>query len=167
MPHNGQSPAFGMGQHTLGQTRQERVGSDRGPLCKCLIREIVQTRRARAVAGEVEGDEPQQLRVVAHVVGREVEIRRYRLEPPRFAAGPASGGWWNISATCSPAGVKRWLPSEADRAWEAGNGVVHVPPLNALARYHTAAAAVAVGGVEVAVAAAVGDRVSSYSDFRR
>jgi len=86
--------------------------------------------------------------------------RRWRRGPTTVRANRAP------SATCSPAGVKRWLPSEADRAWEAGNGVVHVPPLNALARYHTAAA-VAAGGVEVAVAAAVGDRVSSYSDFRR
>jgi len=68
----------------------------------------------------------------------------------------------------NPAGVRRWLPSEADRAWAAGSAVVHVPLPNARARFPMAAAAVVVVVVGAAVAAAaVGDRVSSYSDFRR
>jgi hypothetical protein len=68
---------------------------------------------------------------------------------------------------CNPAGVRRWLPSAADRAWEAGNAVAPVPPSNARAQCRTEAVAAAVVEAAAVVVVAVGGSVSSFSDFRR
>src|SRR5262249_26276028 len=55
---------------------------------ECLSGEVVEERCPRAVAGEVEGDEPEQARIVRDVVGGEVEVLRDGPAAPRERPRP-------------------------------------------------------------------------------
>src|SRR5947207_15886478 len=77
----------GMAEQLLVEPGDERSVGDCLPLLERLLGELVVFGRAGAVAGEVERDQAEGLRVAGEVVAGEIEILFDRLAPPPWA-GP-------------------------------------------------------------------------------
>ena len=89
-PTTARAPPLGWPSSRWGRRARKACGAIAVALAERLVGEVVQPGRAGAVAGEVEGDQPVQVGVVGHVVGREVEVGRDRLVAS--GAGRASPG---------------------------------------------------------------------------
>ncbi len=87
VPHHGQGPPARVPQEALREAGDEGMGGDLRPLLDALrvrrglVGEVVQAGGARPVAGEVEGDQPQQPGLFRDVLRGEVELRGQRLAP--------------------------------------------------------------------------------------